>query len=183
VQNMQPLPSRGRAVGFGEAKIPATISVTMPDFVTPDGEKINQHTVRVTTAPKRRANVSMEATCDNFEWLLKAAKVDWDTPAKTDKRRPDPCPDLPELSFPCKYHKHGGGKIKIWCSYRQNGMWKKHQRSVVVDAESGNSNLEGIVRRCESQVLAFYKDNHEATVQDSEAELHKALVDDTEHTK
>ena len=162
--NAQPMPSRGRAAGFAIAKIPATISLKMASFVTPDGERVDEHTIRVVTTPKRRVSVTMEATPENFEWLLQAAQVEWDTGAKLEKKANiDEEFDLPELTGPCKYQKTENGKLKISCSYRQQGLWKKHQKAVNVNIHEDNSNLLAIIRRCEAEVLDFYHSHHEPT--------------------
>ena len=52
--------------------------------------------------------------------------------------------------------------MKILCSYRQQGIWKKHQKAVNVNILQDKSTLEAIVRRCEAEVLDFYNSNHEA---------------------
>ena len=157
--NAQHMPSRGRASGFADANAPATISLKMGSFVTPDGQRVDEHTIRVVTTPKRRVNVTMEATAENFEWLMQAAQVEWDTGAK--RAHIDDDVDLPELAAPCKYQKSEAGKLKIVCSYRQQGSWKKHQKAVNVNIHEDNSNLETIIRRCEGEVLGFYNLHHE----------------------
>ena len=166
----KPMPSRGRASAFTQADVPATILLQMAAFVTPDGERVDGHAVRVVTTPKRRVNVTMEATANNFEWLLHAAQVEWDTGARIAKRSfPDDDDDeLPELTAPCKYLKTEGGKLKILCSYRHQGVWKKHQRAVSLNICAENSSLETMIRRCEAEVLEFYNSHHESAGQGGE---------------
>ena len=168
------LPSRGRAIAFAEAAVPAMISLKIQAFVTHDGQRVDDHTIRIITTPKRGATVTMEAKAENFEWLLMAAQAEWGGAAKVSKRviSDDGEAGLPELAFPCKYQKTDIGKLKIVCSYRQQGVWKKHQRAVDVHINKDNSNFETIVRRCEAEVLDFYKSQHEAGgPRDQEAEL------------
>lgn len=157
------MPSRGRALAFENAKVPNTISIKMAAFVTPDGQRVEEHTLRVVTTPKRGANVTMEVTAENFEWLMLAVQVDWEIEAKPEKRPIDEVDEdtLPELQAPLKYEKAPCGKVKIFCRYRHQGVWKKHQKALSVNIKSDNSTLEAIVRTCEAEVLAFYNENHE----------------------
>ena len=170
-QQMAPMPSRGRAMAFAEADIPDTISVKMASFVTPDGQRVEEHTLRVVTTPKRRANVTMEATAENFEWLLKAAQCDWDSGVKPQRGIDDEEESmLPELAHPCKYQKTESGKLKIVCSYRQHGVWKKHQKAVGVSIQGDNSSFESIIRSCEEEVLNFFRAHHEVNQGDEPRE-------------
>jgi hypothetical protein len=157
-----PVPSRGRAMAFAAANVPDTISLKIAPFVTPDGQRVEEHILRVVTTPKRRANVTMEATSENFSWLMLATKADWDIGAKPEKRSIHEVDEstLPELSHPCKYSVHSN-KVKVRCSYRQQGVWKIHQRSLSVSTVGDNSSFETIVRACEAEVLAFYNSNHD----------------------
>ena len=157
-----PVPSRGRAMAFAEAHVPDTISLKIAAFVTPDGERVEEHILRVVTTPKRRANVTMEATSENFGWLMMATQAEWHIGTKPEKRSIHEVDEstLPELSHPCKYSVQAG-KVKVLCSYRQQGVWKKHQRSVSVTAAGTNSSFEANVRGCEAEVLAFYNSNHD----------------------
>ena len=93
---------------------------------------------------------------------MMAAQADWHTGAKPEKRSIHEVDEstLPELSHPCKYSVQAG-KVKVLCSYRQQGVWKKHQRSLSVNAAGDNSSFEAIVRGCEAEVLAFYNSNHD----------------------
>ena len=164
------MPSRGRAVAFEEAEVPDTISIKMGAVVTPDGQRVEEHTLRVVTTPKRGASVTMEVTAENFEWLRMAAQVDWDIVARPEKRSIDELDDttLPERQPPLKYQKTPTGKLNIICNYFQDGAWKKHQKVLGVNINSDNSSLEAIVRSCESDVLAFYSSHHERTSHEDE---------------
>jgi hypothetical protein len=169
--NAQPMPSRGRAAAFAAAEVPASIWLKMASFVTPDGERVGEHTIRVVTTPKRRVNITMEAIADNFEWLMQAAQVEWGTGAKPEKRAyidEDAHDDLPELIPPCKYQKTEAGKLKLFCNYRQHGAWKRHQKCVSVNINQDSSKLETIIRRCESEVLSFYQSHHEPVGQEQQ---------------
>ncbi len=116
------------------------------------------------TTPKRRLSVAMEATSENFSWLMMAAQADWHTGAKPEKRSIHEVDQsaLPELSHPCKYSFQGDkDKVKIVCCYRQQGVWKRHQRSANVSNAGEKSSIEVIVRGLEAEVLAFFNLNHE----------------------
>ena len=149
-------------MAFAEANVPDTISLKISPFVAPDGQRVEEYILRVVTTPKRRANVTMEATSENFNWLMRATEAEWDTGAKPEKRSIHEVDEstLPELSHPCKYSVHLG-KVKVLCSYRQHGVLKRHQRSLSVNAAGDNSSFEAIVRGCEAEVLAFYNSNHD----------------------
>jgi len=149
-------------MGFAAAHVPDTILLTIAAFVAPDGQRVEEHILRVVTTPKRRVNVTMEATPENFNWLMMAAQVDRDIGAKPEKRSFQEVDGstLPELSHPCKYS-FRFSKVTIMCSYRQQGVWKKHQRSLSVNAAGDNSSFEAIVRGCEAEVLAFYNSHHD----------------------
>ncbi len=169
-QVAKPMPMKGRASGFADADLPATIILTLAPFVTPEGERVDEHRMRVVTTPKRRVNVSMEALAENFEWLRKACQVEWDNGPPPPKQRPPPeeDADLPELRPPCKYRKTLGGKLTIACCYRQGGAWKVHQRVVAMVSGQGNAGAEDMIRRCEGEVLRFYRENHESTAAEGE---------------
>ena len=160
---MGPMPSRGRALAFVEAGLPNTVALKFPAFVTADGTRVKEIAIRLVTTPKRKAHVTMEATPENFEWLVKAAHEDWgasDRPPKMKRTEDDEQSSLPVLKHPCKYHKTAGGKTKIVCSYRDQGIWKRHQNAV--EPYMGkDSSFEDSVRKCESDVLDFYEKNHE----------------------
>ncbi len=149
-------------MAFAAASVPDAISLKIAPFVTPDGKRVEEHILRVVTTPKRRANVTMEATSENFDWLMMAAQANWYIGAKPEKRSIHELDEstLPELSHPCKYSIHLS-KVKAVCSYRQQGVWKKHQRSLNVSAAGDNSSFEAIVRGCEAEVLTFYNSNHD----------------------
>ena len=121
------------------------------------------------TTPRRKPNVTIAATAENLEWLMKAAQCEWDTGVKIDKESiADEMSKLPELSHPCKYQKTSGGKLKIMCSYRnRDGVWKKHQRAVAVNINGDNSTFEAIIRSCEAEVQDFYQQHHEPAAQTS----------------
>ena len=157
-----PVPSKGRSAAFADADIPATVTLHMAAFVTPDGQRVDEHTLRVVTTPKRRGNVTMEATPENFEWLMLAAQVEGDIPKPEKRQHEDEGDDLPTLSPPCQFQKTGGGKLKVYCYYRHQGQWKKHQQSVQVGILGGDS-LEAAIRRCEGSVMDFYNSNHATT--------------------
>ncbi len=156
------VPTRGRPFAFEAAKVSDTISLTIAPFVTSDGKRVEEHILRVATTPKRGTKVTMEATSENFSWLMMAAHADWHTRAKPEKRSIHEVDEstLPELSHPCKYSVHFG-KVKVLCFYREQGVWKKHQRSLSVNAAGDNPSFEAIVRGCEAEVLAFYNSNHD----------------------
>ncbi len=157
------LPGKGRSRAFDDAQVPQTIPITMKAFVTPEGQRVDEHTCRVVTTPKRGANVMMEVIPENFEWLVLAAHVDWDIEPKTKKRRQLQDGDentLPELQQPLKYLKTAGGQIKICCYYRQQGVWKKHQRGLHSNVTTGTS-FEAIVRSTEAEVMDFFNSHHE----------------------
>ena len=163
------MPSRGRATAFEQAAIPGTIEIKVGGFVTPEGQRVEEHTLHVVTTPKRGASVTMEITAENFEWLLAAAQVDWDTAVKPDKRSDELDEStLPHLEQPLKYQKTQNGKLQICCNYRKQGVWRKHQKVVNVSINSDNSSLEAIVRTCESEVMMFYSSNHEKMSHDDE---------------
>ena len=103
----------------------------------------------------------MGATAENLEWLLNAAHEHWAPNPAPKKPRMDDADDLPVLTKPCKYQKTEGGKIKIHCSYRQQGSWKRFQRAV--EPYMGKeSSFEDSIRKCEAEVLDFYEKNHDA---------------------
>ena len=156
------VPTRGRTFAFEAAKVSDTISLTIAPFVTSDGKRVEEHILRVATTPKRGTKVTMEATSENFNWLMMAAHADWHTRAKPEKRSIHEVDhsSLPELSHPCKYS-FQDGKVKVVCSYRQQGVWKRHQRSANVSIAADNSSIEAIVRGIEAEVLAFFNLNHE----------------------
>lgn len=81
-----PMLLRGRAMAFAAAAVPDTISLKIAPFVTPDGQRVEEHILQVVTTPKRRANVTMEATSENFSWLMMATQADWDIGTKPEKR-------------------------------------------------------------------------------------------------
>ena len=157
-----PMLLRGRAMAFAAATVPDTISLKIAPFVTPDGQRVEEHILQVVTTPKRRANVTMEATSENFSWLMMASQADWDIGTKPEKRSIHEVDEstLPELSHPCKYVFHLS-KVKVVCSYRHQGVWKKHQRALSVSVAGDNSSFEAIVRGCEAEVLSFYNSNHD----------------------
>jgi hypothetical protein len=154
-----PVPTRGRAMAFAAAHVPDTISLEIAPFVTPDGKRVEEHILRVATTPKRRLSVTMEAISENFSSLMMAAQADWHTRAKRSIHEVDQS-TLPELSHPCKYSIQDG-KVKVVCSYRQQGVWKRHQRSANVSIAGDNSSIVAIVRGLEAEVLAFFNLNHE----------------------
>jgi hypothetical protein len=156
------VPTRGRPFAFEAAKVSDTISLTIAPFVTSDGKRVEEHILRVATTPKRGTPVTMEATSENFDWLMMAAHAGWHTRAKPEKRLIHEVDQsiLPELSHPCKYS-FQDGKVKVVCSYRQQGLWKRHQRSANVSIAADNSSIEAIVRGLEAEVKAFHKSNHE----------------------
>ena len=137
---------------------------------------MEEHNIGVVTTPRRKPNVTIAATAENLEWLMKAAQCEWDTGVKIDKESiADEMSKLPELSHPCKYQKTSGGKLKIMCSYRdRDGVWKKHQRAVAVNINGDNSTFEAIVRNCEADVLCFYQNYHDTTAHVSEAPAENA---------
>ena len=105
----------------------------------------------------------MEAIAENFEWLMQAAQAEWDVAAKPDKRAIGDDDTLPQLANPCKYQRTDSGKLNIMCYYRQQGLWKKKTPGAVgVQLDKDNSSFDAIVRRCETDVLDFYKSHHEA---------------------
>ena len=102
---------------------------------------------------------------------MKASQCDWDIGAKPEKHgiNEDEVSLLPELNAPCKYQKTAGGKLKIVCSYREQGAWKRHQKVVGVSI-SADPTFEGIIRNCEAEVMDFYSTHHEANAQELEPE-------------
>ena len=128
------------------------------------------------TTPRRKPNVTIPASAENLEWLMKAAQCEWDTGVKNEKESiADEMSKLPELSHPCKYQKTSGGKLKIMCSYRdRDGVWKKHQRAVAVNINGDNSTFEAIIRNCEADVQCFYQNYHDTTAHVSEAPAENA---------
>ena len=156
-----PMPSRGRALAFQEASLPKTVVLKMASFVTADGQRVEEHSLKVVTTPKRRTKVTMEANAENLEWLLKASQAGWDLKGTEGEKRginEEEVSHLPVLSHPCKYQKTPGGKLKIVCSYREQGTWKKKEKVVGVLLESS---MEGIIRMCEAEVVEFYHKHHE----------------------
>ena len=142
------------------------IELELPTFVTPDGQRVEEHTMRVVSTPKRRVNITMEITTENFEWLAKAAQLEWDCgarPAETRALPVDEDVDLPELAPPCKYRKGMNGKLKIVCYYRQHGVWKMHQKVVNRGFLDDKTNFEANVRKCEAEVMGFYSAHHDHT--------------------
>ena len=53
------MPSRGRAMAFAMADVPDTVPVKMESFLTADGDRIEEHTIRMATTPKRKASVTI----------------------------------------------------------------------------------------------------------------------------
>ena len=167
---MGPVPSKGRALAFGRAGLPSTVELKLAAFVTGDGVRVEETTIRVVTTPRRKANVTMEATAQNFEWLVKAAHEDWapSAPPPKKQRADEDDADLPALSWPCKYAWSAAGKIKIVCSYRDQSTWKRMQRAVE-PSMVGCSFAEG-VRKCEQDVLEVYEANHNPIAEPHAAE-------------
>jgi hypothetical protein len=163
------MPTRGRAMAFATAHVPDMISLVIAPFVTPDGKRVEEHTLRVATTPKRRLSVAMEATSENFSWLMMAAQADWHTGAKPEKRSIHEVDQsaLPELSHPCKLSVQDD-KVKVSCCYRQQGVWRRHQRSANVSIVGDKSRIEVIVRGLEAEVLAFFNLSHEKFGPDDE---------------
>jgi hypothetical protein len=164
------VPSKGRTMAFATAQVPDTITLKIAPFVTPEGQRVEEHIFQVVTAPKRGATVTMEATSENFSWLMMAAQVDWLSGSKPEKRSIHEVDESawPKLQHPCKYS-FVYSKAKVVCSYRQQGIWKKHQRSLNVCPGGDPYVLEAIVRGCEAEVLAFYNSNHDKGGPDDEA--------------
>ncbi len=156
-------------MAFAAANVPDTISLKIAPFLTPDGQRVDGHILRVVTTPKRRANMTMEATSESFSWLMLATKADWDIGAKPEKRSIHEVDEstLPELSHPCKYS-FQDDKVKVSCCYWQQGGWKRHQRSANVTTAGDKSSIEAIVRGLEAEVLAFFNLNHEKFGPDDE---------------
>ena len=169
------VPTRGRAMAFATAHVPDTISLEIAPFVTPEGKQVEEHILWVATTPKRRLSVTMEATSENFSWLMMAAQADWDTGAKPEKRSIHEVDQsaLPELSHPCKYS-FQDDKVKVSCCYRQQGVWKRHQRSANVSNAGEKSSIEVIVRGLEAEVLAFFNLNHEKFCTDDDGNAQMA---------
>ena len=161
---MGPIPSRGRALAFSEAGLPNTVELEFPAFVSCDGKRVDKQTIRVVTTPKRKAIVTMEATVKNLEWLAKAAHEDWGASTQPQQHRIDDEEQstLPVLQHPLKYQKTAGGKMRILCHYRSQGVWKRHQ-AAVEPYMGKDCSFEESVRKCESDVLNFFEENHEAS--------------------
>ena len=162
-------------------KIPNTIEIEIDSFVTHDGKRVESHKTRVVTTPKRRANVTIEAAAENFEWLLLAAQAEWGTGPKAEKRcmSDEQLSQLPELEPPCKFSKTSVGKLQVYCNYREQGVWKKHQKTVGVNFDSDLSSFEAMTRTCEAGVMDFYRSHHESrgTGHDDEEEEAGAIDD------
>ena len=164
--------SKGRLAAFGAANVPTFVTIDVPGFCCPAGERVPECSIRIVTTPKRRANVSMELSAANLDWLLKASEVEWDIGARSSGyvRRVAIDADLPELAHGLKYRKLEGGKIHIWTHWRSSdGSWREHRQSVPnCPVECDSKVLEALIRRAEEDVLSFLRDNHHPEGSDEE---------------
>ena len=132
------LHSRGRANQFAEAGVDAVVEVTLEAFVTPDGERIPEHSMKMITTPVRGTIASIEAIPENFEWLMAATQVSWQDRCRKNlmkrarKEWHVELDELPELPEPVRYQKDPQkDKLSMYIRYRtDDGRWVKKQRRI-----------------------------------------------------
>ena len=112
--------------------------------------------LKMRTSPCKLAALSVECTCEVFDWLCKALNADeavWLTPHAPRKRKLE---DLPEVDFPLRYGLTKNGGILLWARVKNaDGKWARYQKQIdemlekMSDGtESGNA--DAMAKICES---------------------------------
>ena len=159
-----PVLSAGRPQVFATAKVPASIDVSFDAFVTPEGHRIEEHTLKIITTPKRGLPVTVEALPANFEWLRMACQVKWEEQPKKKKRvlrRTLSIDELPPLDWPLQYWKDPtSGATCIICYYRgEDGKYRTHRKKLEMPGEEDGNITERLIKHCAASVLAFFESN------------------------
>ena len=163
VEDTSAVPTRGRPMLFANAQVPAVIEIAFDAFVTPEGKRIEAHSMRVVTTPKRGFRLTIEAAPANFKWLMHACQVDWaDTSAPKKRELPQCSLDgLPELEAPLKYHRDRADNISIMCNFRSaDGSWHRHFKRLDTTFMADTVVMQGVAKHCAETVIDFYNEYH-----------------------
>jgi len=164
VQQEGKLHGNARVQQFNKSLVPPLVTIVVDAFVTPEGERVPQHSVELVTTPDRRALVTMVINEANLGWLVKAATLPWDAKFVTKKRAYEiDFNDLPPLDAPLSYKFDNRDNLQICGKYRcANGRWKRTVKTLTPWDVNNESMQELVIRSFETQMLEFIKEHHHA---------------------
>jgi hypothetical protein len=163
--SQQVIASEGRTKLFIDAKVPATIVVTLEAFTCGDGVEVPPFEMTVVATSKRLGAPQVQVCPEVLEWLSKAHKHDWSAHIKSEeratpkKRQASELCDLPELQKPLKYQKTG--KLAIYFNYRgQTGRWSRVQKKIDDLIGSCPQHNRSVIDNISENLMALYSKYH-----------------------
>ena len=157
-------PTKDRTKAFNSANVSQVITLSLLGFTTGDGAKVPAREVKVYTAPRRDASVTMELTESNLDWLANAIHVEWGNQAIANKKRKSIASELsglPILSNEGCMYTSRADRVAIFANYRTiEGAWKKHQVSLGNMANMTDDMVGMHVKAVEDSVAEWVTTNH-----------------------